>query len=120
MSEEGPLLHRRPLDQSGYREIARLLDAPESSVRGWLATARKRVQSAIDECCPLARPLPTASGIPIGAIAASAAHRGKSAVATFPSSLGLEAHPVAELRSPIHQHLDLSAGARIRPGVQTD
>lgn len=48
-----------------YREIAERLDAPESSVRGWLARARKQIQRSVDECCPTARPRAVAVTVPI-------------------------------------------------------
>jgi RNA polymerase sigma-70 factor, ECF subfamily len=56
----------RQLHGLGYREIADRLGAPESSVRGWLVLARKRVQRSIDECCPTARPRPVSVVLPVG------------------------------------------------------
>ena len=110
----------REVDGLSYRDIAGRLNAPESSVRGWLSAARKRVQEAIDSCCPSARPLPPVSGLPIGTIATPLSRPTKSAVATYPPARTSDAHAVAELRSPIHQDLDMSSASRTLPATQTD
>jgi RNA polymerase sigma-70 factor (ECF subfamily) len=78
-----------------YREIAEQLDVTESSVRGWLARARKRIQSSVDECCPTARRRTVEVQLPIGGDAPPVVVPESSAVAIArPSRLEPSSHPV--------------------------
>ncbi|MGT2425078.1 RNA polymerase sigma factor [Amnibacterium kyonggiense] len=67
-----------------YREIAERLEAPESSVRGWLVLARKRIQRSVDECCPTARPRAVAVALPVGGDAPPVVLPEEGPVATLP------------------------------------
>jgi RNA polymerase sigma-70 factor (ECF subfamily) len=82
-----------------YREIADRLDASESSVRSWLVLARKRLQRAIDECCPTARPRAVTVRLPIGGDAPPVVQPASAPVATYrpgvPPRQGSQGRPVS-------------------------
>ncbi|GAA2753899.1 RNA polymerase sigma factor [Amnibacterium kyonggiense] len=67
-----------------YREIAERLDASESTVRGWLVLARKRIQRSIDECCPTARPRAVSVRLPVGGDVPPVVEAEPAPVATAP------------------------------------
>jgi RNA polymerase sigma-70 factor, ECF subfamily len=74
----------REVHDLSYREIADRMDAPESSVRGWLVLARKRIQRAIHECCPTARPRAVEVRLPVGGDRPPVVQPAAAPVATYP------------------------------------
>ncbi len=102
----------REVDELSYRQIAERLGASESTVRGWLVLARRRVQRGVEQCCPNARPVAAPmKGLPVGSVAAPPVPPVKSAVATYPPAEVEDARPVAGLRSPLHRDLALSTAS---------
>ena len=98
----------RELEGLSYRDIAERLAVPESSVRGSLVLARRRVQSAIDEMCPSARAATTGARGRVQQFAAPLVTPVKAPVATYPpSATGVE--PRAAVVTALHEDLEVVA-----------